>query len=266
MGWRRQGDAGLKQLIKKWVVGTPLEGVARAAYRAMRGSSALDKNSAYDAQTAQVIERVLARDSNCIDVGCHHGSILDVILAHAPDGRHLAFEPLPDAFEALQRKYAGRANVQLRQSALAEAPGESTFQHVVSNPGYSGLLRRRYDREQEEVVEIRVRLERLDDVIPATMPIRFVKIDVEGAEMGVLRGAVETLRRARPYVVFEHGLGAADCYGTTPEMVHDLLSACGLRVALMKDWLASEGREALSRAAFADEFASGRNYYFMAHP
>lgn len=244
-------------------MGTPLEGLARAAYRVVNGN---EPNAMYDAQAAQVIERVLERDSNCVDVGCHHGSILAIMLARAPEGRHFAFEPLPGPFANLQRKFAGRANVELRQSALSDAPGESTFQHVVSNPAYSGLLKRRYERPDEEVVEIRVRLERLDDVIPETLPIRFVKIDVEGAELQVLRGAVETIRRTRPYIVFEHGLGGADCYGTTPEMVHELLTGCGLRLALMKDWLDTGGTKTLEKSAFADEFYGGRNFYFMAHP
>ena len=59
-----------------------------------------------------------------------------------------------------------------------------------------------------------------DGVHPA-----FVKIDVEGAEEEVLLGALETLRRHRPLVAFEHGLGSADVYGTTPDRIHDLL--CG---------------------------------------
>jgi len=116
------------------------------------------------------------------------------------------------------------------------------------------------------VVEIQVRLLRLDDLLPSDLPIRFVKIDVEGAELQVLKGAVQMLRRCRPYVVFEHGLGAADCYGTRPESVFDLFTGCGLRLSLMNDWLASGGRKTLSREAFAEEFNSARNFYFMAHP
>jgi hypothetical protein len=75
----------------------------------------------------------------------------------------------------------------------------------------------------------------------------------------------ETLRRCRPYVVFEHGLGAADCYGTRPEMVFDLFTRCGLRLSLMNDWLAYGGFKTLSREAFSEEFDSARNYDFMAH-
>ena len=93
--------------------------------------------------------------------------------------------------------------------------------------------------------------------------LRLVKIDVEGAELQVLRGAVETIRRCKPTIVFEHGIGGADCYGTEPEDVYDLLDGEEMAVSTLDGWLA--GAVPLSRAAFADEFRSGRNFYFLAH-
>lgn len=265
----------MKELIKRWVAGTPLEGVAHAAYRALHGIPApqppapapapTDFNTLYDNQTAAIMERVLERDSNCIDVGCHVGAILEVMLRLAPGGTHYAFEPLPHLHEGLAEKYAGNPRVVLHKLALSESEGEATFQHVVTNPGYSGLLRRRFDRPHEEVAEIQVRLARLDDVIPRDASIRLMKVDVEGAELQVFKGARDLLRRCRPFVVFEHGLGAADCYGTRPEMVYDLFAACGMRLSVMGDWLETGGARTLSRKGFAEQFDTGRNYYFLAH-
>ena len=58
-----------------------------------------------------------------------------------------------------------------------------------------------------------------------------IKIDVEGAERQVIEGAIETLRRHAPIVVFEHGPGAQDEYQTSPEQVYDLLvSGAGMRI------------------------------------
>jgi FkbM family methyltransferase len=220
-------------------------------------------NARYDAQTVEIIERVVRRDSNCVDVGCHKGAVLDHLLRMAPKGHHFAFEPLPGLFINLRGKY-GKRNVELHEVALAEAAGETTFHHVVTNPGYSGILRRAYDRPDEHVVEIRVKLARLDDIVPADMPIRLVKIDVEGAELGVLKGGAATIARSRPFVVFEHGLGASEFYGTRPEQVHDFFSGVGLEVSLLEDWLA--GRPPLARAAFAEQFDQRLNFYFLAHP
>lgn len=55
----------------------------------------------------------------------------------------------------------------------------------------------------------------------------------------VLKGAMRMLGRCKPHVVFEQSLGAADCHGTSPEMVFDFLPGCSLRVSLVRDWLAA---------------------------
>ena len=57
---------------------------------------------------------------------------------------------------------------------------------------------------------------------------------------------MKTLAQARPVVVFEHGPGAADHYGTTPADVHGLLSDFGLRIFDM------DGHGPLSLAEFED--------------
>lgn len=251
--------------LKRLVLGTPLEGPARRAHRLFKPGGADPIaliNAAYDEQAFAVMRRCLKRDSSCVDVGCHEGLVLKEMLRLAPAGTHYAFEPLPELYQGL---LSGFPTVRVFDVALSDSAGEATFQHVTSNPGYSGFRRRRYDRPDETVAEIRVRTARLDDLIPETEVVALIKIDVEGAELQVLRGAAGTIRRCRPVVIFEHGSGGADCYGTTPEQVFDLLTVeCGLQVSLMKCWLAGEGP--LSREGFAAQFHERINYYFMAHP
>lgn len=219
----------------------------------------------YDAQTTAVMKCILSKNSNCVDVGCHAGVFLDVVLNLAPNGTHLGFEPIPDLYRNLKEKYAVYADVSIYNYALSDSSGEASFQHVVTNKGYSGLKKRTYSGLNDTIEEIRVTTQRLDDIVPKDLPINFIKIDVEGAELQVLRGAVQTIRKYKPVIVFEHGLGAADHYGTKPEDVYELLTIqCGVRISLMQDWL--KGGNTLSRAEFVEQFTQGKNYYFMAHP
>lgn len=221
------------------------------------------RNAGYDAQALAVMARVLERDSNCVDVGCHRGTVLTDMLRLAPEGQHFAFEPIPELYRRLVREFGSRPNVEVSPLALSDSAGRVTFQHVVSNPAYSGLRVRRYDRPRERVQPIEVETDSMDRVLPTDTPIHLIKIDVEGAELQVLRGAVETIRRYQPVIVFEHGLGAADYYGTGPEDVHAVLvGECGLQLHLMERWL--RGEPALERQEFADHFHQGRDYYFMA--
>ena len=93
---------------------------------------------------------------------------------------------------------------------------------MLTAPGFSGLKRREM-AAGEEVREITVETARLDDVLPDGFAPSLLKIDVEGAELLVLRGAAEAVARHRPMVIFEHGVGGFERYGDTPGDLHDLL-------------------------------------------
>ena len=222
-------------------------------------------NVVYDRQTFAIMDKVLERHSNCIDVGCHQGDILKRMLDHAPDGQHYGFEPIPVFCTELKERYLSHENVHICCSALSDNVGFSEFQYVTSNPAYSGLKKRRYDRDGEAIQSIQVNTDTLDNFISSDLPIHFVKVDIEGGEVLFFRGAMQTLTRYRPYIVFEHGSGGADYYGHGPEDVHELLVVgCGLKISVMENWLAH--KPSLSRQEFLDQFHSGTNYYFLAHP
>lgn len=223
---------------------------------------AFTKNQQYDAQTVKILKKICKPNSNCIDVGCHKGEMLDLILKYAPQGQHYCFEPLPNLFQGLMgKKYP--PNCHFFEVALSRETGSTSFNYVISNPSYSGILRRRYDRPSEEDTTITVKTEQLDHIIPPNTQIDFIKIDVEGAEMLVLEGAKKTIQRCKPIVVFEYGLGASDVYGTTPRQIFTFFEECGLKISLMRDWL--NNSPPLSIKAFEEEFNHSKNYYFIAH-
>lgn len=223
---------------------------------------AFTKNQRYDRLTKQIIRKVCRPTSNCADVGCHKGEILDLFLAASPNGQHFGFEPIPDLYEKLAHKYGNIQGCHILGIALSNQKGSSSFNHVVSNPSYSGLLKRKYDRPHEEDKQITVQTEKLDEIWPKDLALDVLKIDVEGGEQMVLEGAVNTLTRCKPTVIFEHGLGASEVYGSSPEQVFNLFECCGMRVFLLENFLANG--EALSADCFAEQFYQRKNYYFVA--
>jgi FkbM family methyltransferase len=228
-------------------------------------SGEIDKGTYYDKLTELVMRRVLTPTAVCIDIGCHAGSILRLMMKYAPNGRFLAFEPLPQFYEKLLRDFDA-SKVHVYDLALSDSVGTSSFNYVVSNPGYSGLKKRRYDRVDEIDRSIEVRTDLLDNVIARENigRVAFIKIDVEGAEYLVMKGAESTIRKDKPVIVFEHGLGGSEYYGTRPEDVFSFLcDICGLRISLLSDFLFRKA--SLESSAFCEQFYKGKNYQFIAH-
>ena len=207
-----------------------------------------------------VSEKALQKNSNAIDVGCHKGEILDLILKNAPNGKHFAFEPIPDFYDALKIKYDGRCEV--FPFALSDAPGSTTFNYVKNAPAYSGLKKRAYAVEVPDVVELKVQVETLDHIIPVNTKIDFIKIDVEGGEFGVMKGAKNLLLKSKPLLVFECGLGASEFYGTKPEDLFDFLNEVNYGIFSLQNWL--EKKQSYSRQEFIDCFNNNKEYYFVA--
>jgi FkbM family methyltransferase len=205
---------------------------------------------------SMILAFTLAPDSNCVDVGCHEGSVLSEMVRLAPGGSHMAFEPIPEMCAALHERFP---DVVVRPVALSNQPGEADFKHVIDLPGYSGLRERTYPKEVN-IETIRVRTERLDDTVSPGWAPSLIKIDVEGAEQLVIEGALKTICIFKPTVIFEHGPGAAEHYGTSPAAMHRLLhDEAGLRIFDL------DGGGPYCRAAFEEEFGKGERWQWVAH-
>lgn len=224
----------------------------------------LTRNQRYDAYTKAILKRILKPGSVCVDVGCHKGEILDLILKLAPEGLKFGFEPIPDLYHALLQKYRERDNVKISPMALYDETGQTTFQYVRNAPAYSGIRKRKYSTSDVQIDQITVVTGKLDDLIPPEVRIDLIKIDVEGAEFKVLQGATMTLERCKPHIIFEFGLGAADFYGSKPDELFKFLLDRGLKISTLKGYL--QNRNSLSADQFVRHFDLGTEYYFIAHP
>jgi FkbM family methyltransferase len=240
----------------------PLKDFIKSIFKALPFD--LTKNQRYDRLTERVIKKVCLPGSNSADVGCHKGEILDLFLAASPTGHHFGFEPIPTLFDQLLHKYSGVPNCQIMDLALSNQEGTSSFNYVVSNPSYSGLQKRKYDRPNEQDTLITVKTRKLDDVWPVDLPLHIMKIDVEGGERLVLEGALQTLKRWKPTVIFEHGMGASDLYGSTPDQIYAIFEQCDMKIYLLEHFLT--GGAALSNSEFSRQFYERLNYYFVAAP
>jgi len=204
-------------------------------------------------QIELLLAYTLAEDANCIDIGASEGLILRHMVRLAPRGRHVAFEPLPDLAAGLRSAFPA---VDVRQCALYDEAGTQPFHRVRKGHWRSSL--RPMGLAASELDTFPVAVERLDDALPRGYVPALLKIDVEGAEGGVLAGAVRTLREHRPVVIFEHGAHAAHFPKQSADVFSLLTDAAGLRVFDI------DGGGPYSADAFAARVRAGRLWTFVA--
>ena len=251
--------ASTVQWMKDRIIESGAEPLVRPLWSKLTGHDLC----ATDLELGQVIAQVIRPDSLCIDIGAHKGLILDMCIRYAPKGTLYAFEPIPYLAKLLRRKYRWNSRVTVHEMALSDKAGTASFFVNNSAMGYSSLVSPNSNVTETEVQECVVKVSRLDDVLPQARP-TFIKIDVEGAELGVLRGAREMLTRSRPTIAFEHALGGADRFSTTPENIFDFFSEIGFKVSTMPGYLNKQ--PPFSRSEFSTQFYRQINSNFLAYP
>ena len=135
-----------------------------------------------------------------LDIGANKGVYTYALLRAGCREVH-AFEPNPKLFGVLSRWARGKAT--LHAEALSDTTGEAVLMVPHSKAGYSnqGASLSAQKLNGQDFGAVPVKTLRLDDA--GIADVGFIKIDVEGFEMQVLQGAVETLRRDRPTLLVE---------------------------------------------------------------
>ena len=170
-----------------WLVTTPGKTV-----RVLSGS--------YEPENTRIFESLLQPGATVVDVGAHAGyyTLLSAGLV-APGGDVHAFEPNPRNVEFLRRhvRINRLSSLRIEAAAVADVDGMSRFRFGTgSGTGRLG---------EDGTIEVpTVTLDSYCD--RHQLEPTLIKIDVEGAELRVLRGAVQTLEHSRPIVVLStHG-------------------------------------------------------------
>jgi FkbM family methyltransferase len=225
---------------KHLLIRTALEQPARRVRRFLRRwqvSCHPGLRAVYDEERDidRLFEASIRPDSNCVDVGAHIGSALSAIVRHAPQGKHLAFEPVPRKAAWLRRKFP---EVDVREVALADRTGSVRFGEDLKQSGFSSIL----PPGPSWSGEFTAPCDRLDNVADPACRVGFLKIDVEGAELLVLRGATGVLRRDRPAILFESAPGGAEKFGLSRGQLFAFLTDDqGYSIYLIGDYLRGGG-------------------------
>lgn len=154
------------------------------------------------------LREYLRPEMTLADIGANIGEITLLAAKRLSRGQVLAFEPMPHVYERLCQNVALNqfGNVKTFNMGLYQESGslplfvKNDKPYGVTNEGVTSLFHAGDDR-QEAVVPLR----KLDDVAVECGLARLdvMKIDVEGAEWMVLRGAEESIKKFRPVIIVE---------------------------------------------------------------
>lgn len=155
-----------------------------------------------------------------IDVGSHIGSVISEVRFNDSSIKIIAIEAIPEKANRLKHYFPF---AEIHSCAVGDKSGKVSFFIHTKNSGYSGLARPN-GLSEHAAVEVTVPIELLDDIVQA-IDIDVIKIDVEGAELGVLLGSTKLLDRSRPIIMFESPPPSSDGLGYSKEALYDFLNA-----------------------------------------
>jgi FkbM family methyltransferase len=195
----------------------------------------------YSPEEVALVGRLLGPEDTFLDIGANVGEFVLKAAKLAPRGRVFGVEPAPHMFAALTANLAlnGFSHVVLRQLALSTSEGEidlyipdtRRYGAGLQNTGIGNLF-------TTDGAGVKV-------TVPATTLDRFaaeeslerldlIKLDVEGAELLVLRGGEATLRRLRPKILVEVNQVTCGWAGHTCAELTDFLVGLGYQLACVR--------------------------------
>ena len=167
-------------------------------------------------------------DSMVVDIGANTGWYSITLGRAVPQGKVLAFEPIPQTLLGLRKNLAlnGMENVHVFENGLSDEEKELVFYF---HPRVSGATSARNLLEDDEKIEVHARVRRMDDVLAEEHRIDLIKCDVEGAEIYALRGGLKTIRRTKPVLFVEMLRKWTAKYDYHPNEIMGLLAGAGYR-------------------------------------
>ena len=160
----------------------------------------------FEADTLATFTAVCAPRFNVLDIGANIGLTAIALGSVCSKGKVFAIEASPETFKYLQQNIAGcrLGNIVCENMAASSAPGELMLSHP-RHFSAGGFISQKYRVVGHDHLRYSVHACPVDDYLDkiGVKRIDFIKIDVEGFELEVLRGARRTIERSKPIIYCE---------------------------------------------------------------
>jgi FkbM family methyltransferase len=182
---------------------------------------------AYEPSVRFAIDRFVEPGAICYDIGANQGLwSLRMAERAGRDGRVCAFEPIPENVDSLKAN-AAMSGVAIEAYAFALAEHEGAVNMYLPTDVGSGSLARHGDDARVLIVAVKT----LDAVWQSDgcPQVALVKMDVEGAEVSVLQGALHFISKVMPVVCCEINPERLRAMGACPADLLDIFSNLSYR-------------------------------------
>ncbi|MDO8379702.1 FkbM family methyltransferase [Phenylobacterium sp.] len=195
-----------------------------------------------------VFQPLIPADGVIVDVGAHAGQFSKLFAKMAPRGRVYAFEPSAYARSILTRALAFNrlSHVKVIPMGLSDAPADLILRTPIKSRGGLGFGIAHFGEDGQDARDT------MDQVVPLTTldafaqaegltRLDFLKADVEGWEVNVLKGGLKTLAKHRPALFLEISDASLARAGARPTDIWDLLRPLGYHALKAPDFVAVDG-------------------------
>lgn len=158
----------------------------------------------WELEFAEALQQYVKPGWVCYDIGGYKGYYSGVMALKGAE-QVFVFEPMPANVGKIKRLIELNPSlpIHLKQYAVSDTSGEAIFK-LMPEETMGKLESSSFQKNDEAVTALTVQCITLDDLINKGVPEPdFIKIDVEGAEEFVLRGAKGLLQRKQPFLMIE---------------------------------------------------------------
>lgn len=190
----------------------------------------------YEQHNFRFLKEQVKQGDEVLDIGAHIG--LFAVAASSlvmPKGKVYAFEPADDTIPLLTKtvilNHAGET-ISIIQAAVGKKNGTATF-YVSNIKGDNSNSMISY-KEDRQLFAKEVTLYAIDEFVKDQnlQNLRFIKLDVEGAELDALKGAMNTLKTLRPACIVAIHPQPVLAKGDKLEDIYDLITGCGYHITV----------------------------------
>jgi FkbM family methyltransferase len=188
----------------------------------------------YEKNELQIVIKLIENKFTVFDVGANVGWYAMNIAKIFEDIKIFAFEPVPKTFECLKKNIEINEvqNIQIFNFGFSNKNEEFVFYYDPRNSGNASIANL---SESNNVETVECIIKRMDDfVYEKGLTVDLIKCDVEGAELLVFQGGMETIKRCKPIIFTEMLRKWAKKFGYHPNDIINLFSHQGYRCFVVK--------------------------------